>query len=50
MHWRQPSSGFSSSDDAAIEYASRIVTIPGDHRYRASGLLSIVKALKRGIA
>jgi hypothetical protein len=50
VHWRQPRSGFSSGDDAAIECASRILTIPVDHRYRASHLRRVVEALERSTA
>lgn len=50
VHWRQPRSGFTSGDDEAIECASRILTIPVDHRYRASHLRRVVEALGRSTA
>lgn len=47
VHWRQPKSGISSGDDAAIECASRMLTIPVDHRYHEADLQRVVEALGR---
>jgi hypothetical protein len=47
VHWRQPASGFFSGDDAAVDYSSRILTVPVDHRYSGSDVRRVVEALDR---
>src|SRR5262249_26982544 len=32
VHWRQPRTELFSGDEAAVDYASRILTVPVDHR------------------
>jgi hypothetical protein len=47
VHWRQSATGFWSGDHQAVDYASRMLTIPVDHRYRAADVGRIVEALER---
>jgi hypothetical protein len=47
VHWRQPTTGFSSGDDAAVDLSSRLLTIPVDHRYGASDVRRVVEVLDR---
>ncbi len=47
VHWRQSRSRFWSGDDTAADYASRILTIPVDHRCRASDVQQIRDVLQR---
>jgi hypothetical protein len=35
VHWRQPATEFWSGDTEAADYASRVLTVPVDHRYGA---------------
>jgi hypothetical protein len=46
VHWRQPRTELCSGDEAAVDYASRILTVPVDHRYRASDIHRIAEALR----
>jgi hypothetical protein len=47
VHWRQPRTQFWSGDDAAAECASRILTIPVDHRYEAADVRRVGDVLRR---
>ncbi len=47
VHWRQPRTQFWSGDEEAADRASRILTIPVDHRYQAYDIRRIADVLLR---
>jgi hypothetical protein len=47
VHWPQPRTQIWSGDDAAADHASRILTIPVDHRYQAADVWKIAMVLQR---
>jgi len=50
VHWRRPATGLWSGDADAADYASRILTVPVDHRYSTADVQRVADALHRGAA
>jgi hypothetical protein len=47
VHWRQPATELWSGDADAADYASRILTVPVDHRYSTADVQRVAEVLDR---